>query len=103
MSIIDARRCAVLLALQQALLGEVTAQLRAVTVTYTETRIHFEAYYEGEIGDDEIEAMSLVATEVLAVFPSDHTVTHDVIRLDAPALLPRNGAWVYHRKEPLFE
>jgi hypothetical protein len=47
------RRCEVLLAIQQALLGEVTANLRAVTVNYAETSIRFEAYFHGEINEEE--------------------------------------------------
>lgn len=93
------RQCQVLLALQQALLGAITANLRAVTVSFTETSIHFEAYFDGEIDNEERETMSLVETEVMALFPSIHATTHDVIRLDAPALIPKDRAWVYLRKE----
>lgn len=95
----DARKCAVLISLQQALLGEITANLRAVTVTYSETSIHFEAYFDGEITDGDRESMSLVETEVMAEFPSAHTITHEVVRLDAPALIPKDRTWVYFRKE----
>ncbi len=103
MSNIDARRCDVLLAFQRALLGEVTPSLRAVTVRYDETSIHFEAFIDGEIHDEEREAMSLVETEVMAEFPSTHTITHEVIHLDAPASIPKDRTWVYFRKEPLLE
>jgi hypothetical protein len=96
------RRCEVLLAIQQALLGEVTASLRAVTVNYTETSVRFEAYFHGEINEEEREAMSLVETEMIAAFPSTHTLTHEVIRLDAPVLIPKDCVWAYFRKEPLL-
>jgi hypothetical protein len=99
----DVRRCEVLVALQQALLGEVTANLRAVTVSYDETSIHIEAYFDGEIHDEEREAISLVETEVMAEFPPTHMITHELIRRDAPALIPKDRAWVYFRKEPLLE
>src|SRR5262245_19227469 len=95
----DGRRGEVLLALQQALLGEVTARLRAVVVTCSETSFHFNAYVDGPIQDDDREAMSLVETEVMAVFPSNHTISHEVFRLDAPALIPKDRDWVYYRKE----
>jgi hypothetical protein len=101
MNTADARRCEVLLSLQRALLGEVAPNLRAVTVTYTGNAIHFDAFFDGPIGDAEREAMSLVETEVLADFPPEHRVTHQVIRLDAQALVPKDRTWVYHRKEPL--
>jgi hypothetical protein len=96
------RRCEVLLAIQQSLLGEVTPSLRVVTVRYTKTNIHFEAYFHGEITAEEREAMSLVETEIMAAFPSTHTITHEMIRLDAPALIPKDRIWVYFRKEPLL-
>jgi len=100
MSTTDARRTEVLLSLQRALLGEVTANLRAVTVRYDDNSIHFEAYFDGAPNDEEREGMSLVETEVMADFPSTHEVTHEVIRLDAPAPIPKNRTWVYFRKEP---
>lgn len=102
MNIADARRCEVLLSLQRALLGEVTPNLRAVTVAFTGDSIHFEAFFDGPIGDEEREAMSLVETEVLADFPPEHRVTHQLVRLDAPTLVPKDRTWAYHRKEPVL-
>lgn len=98
----DMRRCEVLLSLQRALLGEVGPSLRAVTVNYAESSLHFEAFFDGAITDENREAMSLVETEVMADFPSTHTITHEVTRLDAPALIPKDRTWVYYRKEPLL-
>jgi hypothetical protein len=95
------RRCDVLLALQHALLGEVPAQLRAVTVSYDDTSIMFQSYFDGAITDEDRESMSLVETELMAAFPSTHTIGHDIIRLDVPALVPKDRTWVYHRKERL--
>jgi hypothetical protein len=99
MTNVGTRRCEVLLSLQRALLGEVTPNLRAVTVNYDDTSIHFEAFFDGAISDDEREGMSLVETEVLADFPAVHKVTHEVIRMDAPAMIPKDRIWVYFRKE----
>lgn len=95
----DTRRCEVLLSLQRALLGEVTPRLRAVTVRHAESSIHFDAYFDGEPNEEERESMSAVETEVMAGFPATHTTTHDVIRLDPPALIPKDRIWVYFRKE----
>jgi hypothetical protein len=89
--------------MQNALLGAVTSNLRAVLVRYDSSSVHFEAYYDGEIGDDERELMSLVETEVLAALPSSNTVEHTLTRLDAPALIPKERSWVYFRKEPLLD
>jgi hypothetical protein len=95
----DNRQCIVLVALQQALLGEVSAQLRAVTVRYDDTSIHFESFYDGEVSDDDRESMSCVETELIAYFPEDHRITCEIHRLDYPALIPKDRVWVYYRKE----
>jgi len=96
----DTRRCEVLLSLQKALLGEVTPNLRAVTVRHDDASMHFEAFFDGPIGAEEREGMLLVETEVLAELHSRFRVTHALVRLDAPAPIPKDRAWVYFRKEP---
>lgn len=95
----ETRKAEVLLALQQALLGEVPANLRVVTVVYDESSIHFDAYFDGEITDDAREAMSRVETEVMALFPETHTVSHTTIRCDYPQPIPKDRTWVYCRQE----
>ncbi|WP_437480736.1 hypothetical protein WME75_36185 [Sorangium sp. So ce1014] len=97
------RRCAVLVAVQQALLGEVTANLRAVAVTYDNKSIRLEAYFDGEISDEDEEAMSLVETELIAAFPEDHATDVSLIRRPAPEPIPKNRIWAFHRKEPLLD
>ena len=86
-------------AIQQALLGEVTPSLRAVTVSYELSQIHFECYFDGEISETEVEAMNCVDTELTAVFPATHTITHALYRRDYPELIPKEKIWVYYRKE----
>jgi len=95
----DARSCAVLLAVQRALLGAVTPRLRAVTVDHDATKIALEAYYDGPITDDDRETMSTVETEILAEFPDTHIVTLSALRLDAPTPIPKHRTWAYYRKE----
>ena len=102
MSSQDDRRCLVLVSLQQALLGEVASNLRAVTVGYDDISMSVEAFYDGEVGDDECEAMSLVETELIAMFPDHHVVNVKLVRKDFPDLIPKDCAWVYYRKEPLY-
>src|SRR5262245_44731685 len=92
------RRCAVLVAVQQALLGEVTVNLRAVAVTYDERNILLEAYFDGEITEEDNEAMSLVETEIIAAFPEDHAIDVKLIRRPAPQLIPKDRIWAFHRK-----
>ena len=87
------------MALQQALLGEVSNRLRAVTVSFNENSIHFEAIFDGTIVDDDLESMSCVETELMALFPSSHAVTHTVRRSDYPEPIPKDRVWAFYRKE----
>ncbi|MBS1910962.1 MAG: hypothetical protein JST22_03155 [Bacteroidetes bacterium] len=93
------RKHMVLVALQQALLGEISPNLRAVTVVFDETSIHLDCYYDGNADDDDQESMSSVETEVTAMFPESQRVTHQIHRLDYPALIPKDRTWAYYRKE----
>ncbi|SFU58588.1 hypothetical protein [Nitrosospira multiformis] len=93
------RKHQVLVAVQQALLGEISARLRAVTVAYDDTSIHLTCYYDGEITDADREAMSCVETELMAVFPETHTITYNVQRKDYPDPIPKEVTWAFFRKE----
>lgn len=95
----DEREMKVLLALQGALLGAVTPNLRGIGVRWDDTRIHFNCYFHGPISDEDRATMAVVDTEVYAEFPGSHKVTHDVFRLDFPQWLPRDETPVYRRKE----
>ena len=68
-------------------------------MSYGDTSIMFQSYFDGHRTDEDRESMSLVETELMAAFPSTHTVGHDIIRLDVPALVPKDRTWVYHRTE----
>ncbi len=85
--------------IQIALLGEIGPALRSVNVAYTDKVIHFIAYFDGEISEEDEEAMEYVETEILALFSDEHEITHESIRLDYPAKLPQVGACVYRRRE----
>ena len=89
----------VLVSLQQALLGEISSSLRAVTVSINEKNIKFDCYYDGRISDDDAESMSVVETEIMASLGDQYTISYDVRRLDYPTLIPKDARWVYHRKE----
>jgi len=94
------RKNAVLVALQQALLGEISDKLRAVTVSYDEESIHFVCYFDGEIQEDDWESMSCVETELLAQFPDTHQITRELVRCDCPVPIPKDRIFVFWRKEP---
>ena len=93
------REKAALIALQQALLGEVSDRLRAVLLSTEESSVHFEAFFHGEITGDDRESMSMVETELIASFPSSYTITYSLTRLDYPGPIPKEATWAYYRKE----
>lgn len=95
----NSRKQSVLVALQQALLGEVSKRLRAVTVSFDENSVHFEAIFDGEVDADDRESMSCVETELMALFPSTHAITHTVRRSDCPEPIPKDRVWAFYRKE----
>lgn len=92
----------VLLTMQRALLGEVSAHLRMVSVRWSDTEIHFDSYFDGEITEDDEETMSVVETEVLAGFSQTHTMTYVLHRVDLPAPLPKKDRTVFARQERLW-
>jgi hypothetical protein len=90
----------VLLTAQVALLGEVSAAVRAVALAWSPQKIHLRAVFDGEIDDEDSESMECVGTEILASF-STHEIEVECTRLDAPSPLKPLFlmAWVYMRKE----
>src|SRR5437016_5274777 len=88
----------ILIQLQQALLGEVTSNLRAVTLTFDETSIHFDAYFDSPPSEDDCECMSEVETALWAHYYDLYEISHNDITLAAPD--PIQGQyWIYHRFE----
>jgi hypothetical protein len=43
--------------------------------------------------------MSCVETELMALFPSTHAITHTVRRSDCPEPIPKDRVWAFYRKE----
>lgn len=97
------RHCEVLLAVQLALLGEVTPNLRAVTVEYLDISIQVESLFDGPPSEDELEGMACAETEVLALFPESHTVSWTVRNLPGPNPIPKGKPLAFLRKEPISE
>jgi hypothetical protein len=93
-------RTEVLLTFQVALLGMVTANLRAVTVSWTATRIEGHLHFDGAIGEAEEEIASDVEAEIMASFPN-HEISVTAQRCDPPQAPNLEGgeAWVYGRRE----
>lgn len=88
-----------LLAVMMGCLGEITPRMRAVSARCDETSISVRVYVDGEVVEEEREAVSLIETEVLAAFPDGHRVAVECLRLDAPAPIPKDAYFVYCRHE----
>lgn len=93
------RKKDVLYSMQIALLGEIIPSIRAISVRFDLMSVHFICYVDGEFGQSLIESMQQVETEVLADFPTDNRVTHEIVRCDVPNDLPRESCLAYLRKE----
>ena len=94
-------RRTVLLTAQTALLGEVSAAVRGVTLGWSAEEVHLRVIFDGEISEGDKESMECVGTEIVAALP-EHRLEVEVVRADAPSSLDEHflAAWVYIRKEP---
>ena len=91
----------VLLAMQRALLNEVTPELRAVAVDFDPQQLIFYTafYYEGEPSEKMIDLWDCAITEASADL-GHCFIQSQIDRLDYPQDLPACGYYVYLRKEP---
>jgi hypothetical protein len=88
------------LSLQRALLGNVTPNIRAVLAELVDKKIRIIFYFEGGIGDEDEELVSVVETEVMADFDEDFNVEAIIRQLDSPDPIKNaNGCLVYLRKQ----
>jgi hypothetical protein len=90
----------VLLAVQVALLGEVSHAVRGIAVSWDNEEITLRAIMHGAPSEADVESMECAGTEIIASFPA-HRISVEVVRVDEPAPLePHNlKAWVFRRKE----
>lgn len=86
----------------RALWGEVFSQTRAVLCrrdAINEFTIEF--YVDGAPSEEFVESASCVESEVIADFSANFAINHQVIRIDAPGLIPTdNRLIVFMRREP---
>ena len=86
-----------LLAMQRALLGEVTAELRAVFI-YLDTNeniLHARFYYDGEVSEKRIDLWDCAITEASAALGPDCFVKSRIERVDYPQKIPAMGYCAY--------
>ena len=97
------KRVSILLTVQKALWGEVTPNLRAVFIGWSDltddSSIKLYFVYDGEISDDDKDNGECVTAEVLAIFP-DNDVAAEFLQIDYPNKIPALGnEGIYFRKE----
>jgi hypothetical protein len=90
-----------LLAMQSALLREVTPALRAVTlnVDKDEEILYAHFYYDGEASEQRIDLWDCVICEASADLGANCFVEPQIKRLDYPQKIPLSGYCAYLRKE----
>jgi hypothetical protein len=88
-----------LLSLQRALLGEVSPFLRAAGARSLSNGWRIVFVYDGEIRPTDHDSATAAVAEVLADY-GDEVISDEIVRVDAPELLPGMEAWAYRRREP---
>mgnify|MGYP000991019378 CR=1 FL=1 len=94
----DTRRATVLLSTQRALLGEVTTNLVAVAVAWSDASIQIDFFFGLPPDDLDKESADCVVTELIADFP-EYEVTLTTKLWDAAYALPDGGVWVFLRSQ----
>ncbi|MDP9877264.1 hypothetical protein J2W25_000874 [Variovorax boronicumulans] len=91
-------RVRVLLTLQVALLGMVTANMRSVLVSWNKTEVHIRLVFNEVINDTDVEIASEIESEVISHLPGQ------IVRCEAETIpldikvMPREGeVLVFHR------
>ena len=81
-------RVSVLLGMQIALLGCIGCGVRKVLCRWNEHEIKARAIFDGEISEEDAEAILEAETEMMSSFPH-HDVSLTCERCDAPQVIPR--------------
>jgi len=90
-----------LLGTQIALWGEITPNLRAVTVNIDGiTGLLIEFFYDGSITEEIKKTAAEITMEASCFFPADFPYCDRLTRIDYPDEIPFSGRFVYFRKEP---
>ena len=70
------------LSIEQALLGEVTSRLQAVTCGVQNRSITVRAYFRGSVTEQDVERIEMVGTEVIAHFPGGYMIKEECQSVD---------------------
>jgi hypothetical protein len=92
-------RADVALGLQRALLGEVSASLRAVGFELRGRTVEVKFYFDIPPTDDDRETASTVITELTADLPPDARVDSTVSEMTGSERMPGGLVWVFRRRD----
>ena len=81
-------RASVLLGMRVALLGCIGGSVRKILCRWNDSEIRARAIFDGEIREEDMEAMLEAETEIMASFPR-HDVSITCERCDAPLVIRR--------------
>src|SRR3569833_3025210 len=84
------------LSVQRALIGEVPANLAALSAKLHANTIKISAYYFTPPSEEDIESISEVSTEVIADYPLEYTVEEEIGDISE---IDKNQYWDFLRKE----
>jgi hypothetical protein len=70
------------LSIQQALVGEITANLVSVTCSLRDQQIIIKAYFSGPVTEADVDRIQCVGTEVIADFPEGYMVDERYASID---------------------
>lgn len=90
-----------LLAVQHALIGKVTPNLRVVTIKVNLEKkiVKICFFYDKEIPEEDFETANTTITEMISDFPPDYDLDDYIERIDYPNPIPIDGSIVFRRKE----
>ena len=90
-----------LLSVQQAMLGVVTPELRAVVVDFDAVKplLYIRFYYDGEVPEKLLDLWQCAINEASTEFSPNCMLDGKVERADSPRSFPFRGRYAYFRKE----
>jgi hypothetical protein len=95
------RTLEVLVAAQRALLGEISENMRAITIKYDEKSIILRYIFDKEPSEEDLESVSFVETEIAAGQGENEHISSEIVQIRFPGTIPQDELRVYRRKEIL--
>jgi hypothetical protein len=90
---------------QTALLGNITKNMKAITISFTESSYTLRVYFESEPSEEELEILINITSEVCAELPEITTFKEEAIVADSSIQVSKLlmlDEWVYMEHYPLL-